>query len=159
MQKLHKWAAQVDSEMAIFKLFVNVCNRGRFDLRCNSNQGSILAYKQSMDIELRRVQQSVCSRALGQKSLCMIYPQHKFWQAPASIHFAEHAASGVVTHTPGLVGMIWNVYISVYPTLVHVNEVQGIKLLNIRVNTGNLILDIKLHCISFSWEKTCHLVL
>lgn len=155
MPILHKWAAQVDSEMAIFKLFVNMCNRGRFDLRCNSNQGSILAYKQSMDIELRRVQQSVCSRALGQKSLCMIYPQHKFWQAPASIHFAQHAASGVVTHTPGLVGMIWNVY----PTLVHVNEVQGIKLLNIRVNAGNLILNIKLHCISFSWEKTCHLVL
>lgn len=32
--------------------------------------------------------------------------------------------------------------ISVYPTLVHVNEVQGIKLLNIRVNAGNLILNI-----------------
>lgn len=151
MQKLHKWAAQVDSEMTIFKLFVNMCNRGRFDLRCNSNQGSILAYKQSMDIELRRVQQSVARPK--------IYPQHKFWQAPASIHFAEHAASGVVTHTPGLVGMIWNVYPYIRLFYMFTNEVQGIKLLNIRVNTGNLILDIKLHCISFSWEKTCHLVL
>lgn len=145
MQKLHKWAAQVDSEMAIFKLFVNMCNRGRFDLRCNSNQGSILAYKQSMDIELRRVQHWVCSRALGQKSLCMIYPQHKFREHPLC-----RTCGLWCGHSHARVSRNDMKCISVYPTLVHVNEVQGIKLLNIRVNTGNLILDIKLHCISFS---------
>lgn len=145
MPILHKWAAQVDSEMAIFKLFVNMCNRGRFDLRCNSNQGSILAYKQSMDIELRRVQQSVAR------------PKIPMYDIPAAQILAS-AREHPLCRTRGLwcghsharVSRNDMKCISVYPTLVHVNEVQGIKLLNIRVNAGNLILNIKLHCISFS---------